>query len=175
MLGAVTVSDTGTVTAVQVLTGGTGYSSATPPVVSVSGPGSGCVVACTVVGGIVTGITVTSPGSLYNCAPDIVEISGGGGIGFSISGITITNGQITGMTVGNPGINYVTPPILTIVDGGGTGATAVTYLTPSGSVANVTMVSMGSGYNEVSSIGDVATTGGGSGLTFNNIWYLGHQ
>ena len=59
---------------IRVLTGGTGYTSA--PSVSIVGDGTGAVATATVAGGVVTGITVTNPGTGYSRA--IITLSGGG-------------------------------------------------------------------------------------------------
>ena len=67
------------VTAVQIINGGSGYTSA--PSVSISGGGgTGATASATVSGGIVTAITVTSAGSGYTSEPSI-SFSGGGGAG----------------------------------------------------------------------------------------------
>ena len=72
-------SMTYTITAITLVSGGSGYTSA--PTVTISGStGSGATATATVSGGKVTGFTVTSVGSGYSTAPT-VTITGGGGTG----------------------------------------------------------------------------------------------
>src|SRR5471032_3027218 len=64
----------GGVTGFNITSPGTGY--ATPPVVTIAGPGvTGGVTAtaaATVKNGAVTGISITNPGTLYSSAPSVV-------------------------------------------------------------------------------------------------------
>src|SRR6185312_971847 len=60
----------GGVSALNVIAGGTGYSSTSPPSVTISGGGgTGATATATVVGGAVTGFTITNAGSGYTAAP----------------------------------------------------------------------------------------------------------
>lgn len=77
--GAAYPANSKTVTAVELLQAGTGYTS--PPAVTFSGGGgSGAVAEATVANGKVTGITIKKAGSGYTTAPT-VGFTGGGGTG----------------------------------------------------------------------------------------------
>jgi hypothetical protein len=78
---AVPVVAAGSVTAITVTNGGTGYATA-PTVAITGGGGSGATAVATVVSGVVTAITVTDDGAGYTTAPT-VAIRGGGGSGAS--------------------------------------------------------------------------------------------
>lgn len=65
----------GAVTAINVGTPGTGYSTA--PTVVIGGPGTGATAVASVSGGVITGVTVTNPGTGYSTAPAI-SFTGGG-------------------------------------------------------------------------------------------------
>ncbi len=69
------------VNGVQVLTGGTGYSSVTPPLVSfIGGGGINAAAHAVVTAGVVTSVVVDNPGSGYTTEP-VVKFTGGGGTG----------------------------------------------------------------------------------------------
>lgn len=73
--GTATVTS-GAVSALSVVSGGTGYKSV--PLVSITGGGgTGATGTATIAGGVVTAFTVTAPGTGYTSAPT-VTVSGGG-------------------------------------------------------------------------------------------------
>jgi autotransporter-associated beta strand protein len=113
--------------------GGSGYvnqSSAPAPntagtfVDIVGGGGSGATAFATVVGGVVTGITITNQGSGYTSMPTIhissTAISGiaGTGAAANVNGITLQSIALT-----DGGFDYNSPTI-SLTGGGGSGATA---------------------------------------------------
>ncbi len=69
------------VNGIQLLTGGTGYTSA-PAVGFVGGGGTGAAATATVTGGVVTSVVVDSKGTGYTSAP-VITFTGGGGSGAS--------------------------------------------------------------------------------------------
>ena len=69
--------------------------------------------------------------------------------------LTAIPGAIHVIKVDNPGFGYTAPPTVTIV-GDGVGCTAVATLTSTGSVANIEVTNIGSGYTK----GSVVITGG---------------
>jgi hypothetical protein len=146
---------------VQILTGGTGYSQATPPVISISGPGSGCLAVCTVsAGGIVTAITVTSPGSGYANAED----NGGGGTGATAVCFLTPSGSIANITITNGGSGYNSVSKLAEVgEGDGTGLVIGNITIFNGKVKGVSIASGGVGYAPGTTIH--ITAGGGTGAT----------
>ena len=77
--------------------GGIGYTSA--PGVTISDPtGTGATATATVAGGIVTGVTINSPGSGYSANP-VVSFSGGGATTNAIGKVTVIGGAITGISL----------------------------------------------------------------------------
>ena len=133
----------GTVNAITVTYGDTGYTS--PPVVTLTGGGfttpatatavltNGVVTAITVSGGAgytsapvvtiapptttggISAITLTDGGNGYTSVPT-VTITGGGGSGATATAI-VTDGLVTGITITNPGSGYTSAPRVTIADG----------------------------------------------------------
>jgi autotransporter-associated beta strand protein len=85
-----------------VITGGSGY--VTPPIVGISGDGTGATAVATISGGAVTGITITNPGTGYTTPPTF-SLFGGGGTGASIGGtatlVSNTSGGLTKIGTGN--------------------------------------------------------------------------
>jgi autotransporter-associated beta strand protein len=97
----------------------------------VGGGGSGATAFATVSGGVITGITVTNPGSGYTSMPTVYissTISGGSlpgsGAAASVNGITLQN-----IALNDGGFDYATPAII-LMGGGGSGATASATLSP---------------------------------------------
>lgn len=91
------------VKSISVTNGGSGYTTA-PTVTITGGGGTGATATATVSGGVLTGITITSRGTLttggpyYTSAP-VVTISGGGGTGATATA-TITNTTDADLTPG---------------------------------------------------------------------------
>lgn len=71
-------------------TAGTGYTNGTYSRSLTGGTGAGAVATIVVAGGIVTSVTITTPGKLYKVA-DVLSASIPGGSGFSATVLTITN------------------------------------------------------------------------------------
>ena len=67
----------------------------------------------TVVGGVVTAIALTNPGSGYTQSSPMVHIAGGGGYG-AWATATVSGGFVTGFTVTNGGAGYATAPTVTV-------------------------------------------------------------
>ena len=117
-----TVSATGTITGVTVLTGGYGYvagaATIAPPPPSVT-----ATAVATVTGGIITGITVTNGGGFYLTAPGVtITPVSGGTLGAATA--LISGGRVTGFTITNGGTGYTVAP--TIVLGAPPAATTAT-------------------------------------------------
>lgn len=74
-----TVGVDGTVSSIEITSGGTGYTSA-PTVALTGGGGTGALATASISGGAVTGITITNPGSGYTSVPT-VAFTGGAGSG----------------------------------------------------------------------------------------------
>jgi autotransporter-associated beta strand protein len=73
--------------------GGSGYDG--PPVVKISGTGTGATAYAVVSGGSVTNIVVTNPGTGYTGTPT-VTLSGGGGSGVTGLAVTLNSGNVSG-------------------------------------------------------------------------------
>jgi FtsP/CotA-like multicopper oxidase with cupredoxin domain len=112
---AVATLATGSVTSIQVLGGGVGYTS---PVVNITGGGGTGAAATAAVSptGVITGIMLTSGGAGYTSAPT-VSITDAGGTPAQVATAVATispAGSIQAITVTNPGSGYTRPPVVTI-------------------------------------------------------------
>ncbi len=76
--------------------------------------------------GIVSGFTVTAPGTGYTQDTTTVQITGGGGHGATADAVVDdATGQVTGITIATVGSGYTSVPTVNIVSSGaGAGATA---------------------------------------------------
>ena len=118
-------------TSITIISGGTGYNASYPPVLLFNGVNNGysCQATCTISGGGITAVNITS-GGMYSALPNITVTT-------SVSGV----GTITGGTL------YTLPPLISVnsADGNGSGSTAT--CTISGGVVNaITITNAGSGY-----------------------------
>jgi hypothetical protein len=85
---------------------------------SINGVGSGAMGVATIVGGFVTAVNITNPGSGYTAPPTVV-FNGGGGQ-FAAGAASISGGLVTGVTVTSGGLGYTSmtlPAGLTIPAG----------------------------------------------------------
>lgn len=131
-----------TVETIELLDGGSGYTS---PVVAITGGGgTGATATATEVGGVVNSITVTDPGSNYTSTPTVTITDGGPGTGASALAV-LNPGSVASVTVVNGGTGFNSTPTLSFIGGGGTGATATATLTD-GVISHVTVTAGGSGY-----------------------------
>ena len=152
------VTITGSVTSINVTSGGSGYIS--EPIVSIVGGGaiSGQQAFATaqITDGSVTGINIVSGGSGYTSVPT-VAITGGGGSG--ATGSAICRGPIDAINITNAGTQYTYEPTINLISGSG----AVAY--PSiinGKIESIIVTFGGSGYFGPP---DVVITGDGVGAT----------
>ncbi len=111
-------------------TGGTGCTATGAPTVTFAGGGgTGATATATInSANVVTGLTITTPGSGYTSAPTPVFTA--------LTCVTnptftptLVNGVVTGVTVTNGGVGYLTVPNITFTGGGGAGAAATASLT----------------------------------------------
>lgn len=144
---AVISANTGTIDRINVTSGGTGYITATPPLIEiVGGGGSGATATATVgANGRVTGITVTSPGSGYTAVPTVNIIAGSGA---TASAGLQANGTVVSVVITNSGSGYTAAPAVTFNPPGGTGTTALgtANIDAAGRVVSITISNPGSGY-----------------------------
>jgi Tfp pilus tip-associated adhesin PilY1 len=134
---------TGQVTAVNLTTGGSGYTSA-PTVGFTGGGGSGATATATISQGV-SGITITSGGTGYTSAPS-VTFSGGGGSGAAATANFGGAGPITAVTLTGAGTGYTSVPTVSF-SGGGSGAVATAAL----GVVSYTVVNQGAKYTSTPS------------------------
>ncbi|MBH2008258.1 MAG: hypothetical protein I8H71_01025 [Xanthomonadaceae bacterium] len=80
-----TLNAGGSVSAINITAGGTGYSTA-PTVAITGGGGTGATATAQVSGGVVTGVTITNPGSGYTTNPT-VAFTGGSGTGAAATAV----------------------------------------------------------------------------------------
>jgi len=141
---------TGAISSIELLSGGTGYTTGTYALgFSGGGGGTGAAATYTVSGGIVTGVTVTNSGSGYTSTPTVSFPSGGG---TGATGLAVLSPAIVdSVTVVNGGSGFTGTPTLTFQGGGGTGAAATANIT-SGSISSVTMTNNGSGYTSAPAV-----------------------
>lgn len=135
----------------NVTNGGSGY--VTDPTVSITGgTGTGATATATLVGGVVTALVLTNPGTGYMPGDTlIVNFSG-----------TADPGIVTGALVTDGGTGYTSAPSVTLSGGGGTGATA-TATVAGGAVTAINITAPGSGYTTLPTIS--FSGGGGTGAT----------
>ena len=145
----------GEVSAVTILSSGSGYTTA--PSVSFN-PGGGAVTVPVVGDGQITNIKLTSGGSGYTTPPTVTFQNAGTGGSGATATAQVSGGVVTGITIYNRGSTYATAPILVLVGGSGSGAQAVASV--SGLTA-ITVNNPGSGYQVPPQV--VISTGEGAG------------
>ncbi|MEA3209358.1 MAG: hypothetical protein QOE70_2415 [Chthoniobacter sp.] len=156
--GATTLS--GSVSAVSVTNGGSGYTS-TPTVAFTGGGGTGAAATPTLIGPVAS-FTITSGGSGYTSAPT-VTLSGGGGTGATATA-TVNSGAVATITVTNGGSGYTSAPTVAFSAAAGSGAAATAILGPK-SVSKVTVTASGSGYTAAPTVGFSGGAGSGAAAT----------
>jgi len=108
------------------------------------GGGTGATAAATVDAqtGVITGLSVTNPGSGYTSAPT-VSFASATGTGAAATAVVDYSGVVNQVAGVVPGTGYVAP-VVDITGGGGSGAAATAY----GSIEDVTIVDGGAGYTQ---------------------------
>ena len=129
------------ITAVNITSGGSGYTST--PSVSISGCAVAPTAVATVVSGVVTGVTVTNAGS--GCSSPVVSFSGGSPSVAATA--TATTGQTSGgllnIAINSGGSGYSSAPTVNIA--GCSVAPAATATLTGGVVTGITITSAGAG------------------------------
>ena len=135
--GSVVVN--GSLSEVEVLTGGSGYTSS-PLVSIVGGGGSGAAATAIITKGVVSRILINSGGTGYTSQPSITIVGGGG------TGATATanvRGPIQSIAVTSGGASYTSNPDVTLSSGSGAVAQAIVQ---NGRIISIAIISAGSGY-----------------------------
>ena len=161
---ATAVLSGGTITAVNLSAGGSGYTT-TPNVtiVAASGDlGTGATASAILSGSGLTGITVSNEGTNYSSPT--VSITGGGGSGAEANAVMA--GGVSSITLINPGSGYATAPNVTLTGGGGQGATAVAT-TDGNEITSISIVQSGQGYTSEPTV--TITGGGGTGAVADSV------
>lgn len=117
----------------------------------------------TLVGGLVTSVSLQNAGSGYVTPPSITFSGGGAGSGAAATATLNAGGQVESVSLTSMGSGYSSPPSVTFsaAPGGGTTATGVAIVETG--VQSVTVGSGGAGYVYPPAV--TLTGGGGSGAT----------
>ena len=166
---------TGGVTAVTMITSGTGYTSTGPTVNFSGGGGTGAVGTVNMLPettGIVSSVTITTGGSGYTSAP-VVTFSGSSGTGATGTAVlaspvsTTTGGSVITVSVGAGGSGYAVAPTVSF-GGPGSGATATAVLSATGTnvtsgyVSAISLTTGGTAYTSAPTV-NFTSAGGGNG------------
>jgi hypothetical protein len=103
---------------VEVLNGGTGY--AAPPVVSITGTGTGAQAESRLTADAVSSVVITAPGTGYRSIPQITLDNGTGAQAVA----TLLPTSVDQIIILDGGSGYPAAPAVLLVGGGGVGATA---------------------------------------------------
>lgn len=129
----------GSVVDIEVLEGGSGYTSS--PLVSIYGSnGVGASATAVITNGSVSRILINTSGSGYTSEP-VVTITGGGGSGAEAK--AVVRGAIQNVNIVSAGSSYTSPPSVTLSSG--EGAAAQAYVS-NGRISSIAIISAGSGY-----------------------------
>jgi hypothetical protein len=171
----------GAITAIAVSSGGSGYSTVTPPVITISAPdvstGTQAIATPVIVSGVITGFTVTSNGSGYINVPTVKITStvGTGAVAGTVTLQTATNGTMTlryagVVATGTVNLRYgagykVAPNVAITGTSGGAGGTAYFIAPPSKAKLTPIIVN--------GAISSVQIDDGGTGYTYANLTVTG--
>jgi hypothetical protein len=162
----------GSVGAIFITNGGSGYTSA--PTVTISAPndanGVRATASCTITANVVTSISLTEAGSGYTVAPTVTFTGGGGTNAAAIAGVVdFKTGTVSALvTNGGSGYTNAANTVVTITGGGGTNA-AATAILAGGKVSGVVITNPGQNYTNVSNLSITITGGGGANATVKGI------
>jgi hypothetical protein len=166
------VVSVGSVGAIFITNGGTGYTSA--PTVTISAPndanGVRATATCTTTANVVTSISLTEAGSGYTVAPTVTFTGGGGTNAAAIAGIVdFKTGTVSALvTNGGSGYTNAANTVVTIAGGGGTNAAATAVLA-GGKISAVVITNPGQNYTNVSNLTITITGGGGANAVVKGI------
>jgi hypothetical protein len=162
----------GSVGAIFITNGGTGYTSA--PTVTIGAPndanGVQATATCSITANVVTSISLTEAGSGYTVAPSVTFSGGGGTNAAAIAGIVdFKTGTVSALvTNGGSGYTNSANTVVTISGGGGTNAAATAVLA-GGKISGVVITNPGQNYTNQSNLSITITGGGGAGAIVKGI------
>lgn len=169
------VNTVGSVGAIGVVKGGTGFNVASPPSIIISGPdevgGIQANAQATVVGTALADVTLIDAGLGYTNAANLKVTIAGTGANAQCAAQLITFAQNTvSLIVTNPGDNYTNAAnvTVTITGGGGTNA-AGQAIVSNGQIIQIITTNPGSGYSNTANISVAVTGGGGNNATVQAI------
>lgn len=130
---------------------GSGYNSNNPPVITITGDGSGAAAYPVIVDGRVVGAIVSNKGSGYSESTTQVVIDKP--VSTALATAAVVGNEVTdiAVTYSGSGYNASTPPSVTISGGGGSNA-AATAAVANGRVISITITNSGSGYTSAPTI-----------------------
>jgi hypothetical protein len=135
---------------IEITNGGSDYTNASVKVNNSGTGGSGAAASAELVGGKVSRIIVTKPGSGYQTAPKITINGNGKGA----AGVALLNSVVSSVSLINGGSGYTFTPSITFTSVAGVGAgAAATATVVDGVVTSIVMTSGGSGYTLVPVVG----------------------
>jgi len=162
----------GSVGIIAVTNPGSGYTSA--PTVVIGAPtdtnGVQANAVATLVGNVVSSVSLQNAGTGYS-TPPTVTISGGGGSGASaIAGVvTFATGTASAVVIsGGTGYTNSANTVVSFSGGGGSGAAGTAVLS-GGQIVQIVMTNPGSGYTNAANLVVSITGGGGSGVVLKGI------
>jgi phage tail sheath protein FI len=155
----------GTITAVQVQSGGSGYSGTVNVSVTGTGGGSGFSGTAVLSSGAVQSVTIVSGGSGYK-GTVTASFSGGGGQGASAGAVSVAASSIASVTITEAGSGYTTAPTLTVSGN----ATLTAEITTGGVKINNTNDYLNNYVNGAGVVGEFAAKYPG---TLGNSLYVG--
>ena len=153
--------NTGSITSLNLTSGGSGYTAPLSVAITTAGAGGGGAATATL-GGFISSVTLTNGGTGYT-SPTVTISDSGGGIGTGATATAaVAGGVITEIIITNQGSNY-SAPVVTITDTGtGTGAAATAAKTGTpGVVYAVTLTGEGGAYSGAPTV--TITGGAGTG------------
>ncbi len=144
------------------ITGGSGYGTTAVTVTISGGGGTGATATATVTSGVVTGLTLTNPGTGYTSLPTISITGAGSGASSSIASLGVTGLQVT-----NFGTGYTSAPTISIDTTGWTTNATASATVPSldlaaaasiGGTGNITISLPVTGANALTKVGNNTLT-----------------
>lgn len=157
-------SGSGSVTDIQIMDGGAGYSSPPSMVFTGGTPTVPATAAAEISNGRLTGVTITEPGSGYKDTPTLSIVGGQGSTPSLAVGVL---GQVRSIRVTATGSGYTTtaayaPTVILSSGQGLTTASAVCNVNAAGQIDSVSVLSAGTGAT-TSSVTAAISGGGGTG------------
>ncbi len=158
-----TATVSGTVSAINVTSGGSNYSAA-PTVNITGGGGAGATARAVVAGGAVIAIDVVNAGAGYTSSPTISFTNApSDATGSGATASSIIDASLSSIAINSAGSGYGSTPVVLITGGGGGNFASASGSLTGGVVSSFAVTGAGSGYTTVPTV--TVTGGGGAGAT----------